>query len=159
MKQWREECIMRKELNRELLHSLFRLKSALNTEFVKDTSSAVKDINLPEYILMREIEENGSDLTAIREYLSITKSAVSQMLRSLEKKGYLTRRINLRNRRNIVVELTELGRTALQEKSAEFNLRYECVTNNMREGDIKQIINLINRLQCALNYGTAAPGL
>ena len=97
---------MRKELNRELLHSLFRLKSALNTEFVKDTSSAVKDINLPEYILMREIEENGSDLTAIREYLSITKSAVSQMLRSLEKKGYLTRRINLRNRRNIVVELT-----------------------------------------------------
>ena len=150
---------MGKELNRELLHSLFQLKSTLNTEFVKDTSSAVRDINLSEYILMHEIAENRRDLASIREYLSITKSAVSQMLRSLERKGYLTRRINLRNRRNIVVELTDAGRTVLQEKSEEFNARYESVTNDMREGDIKQIINLIERLQCALACNAVAPGL
>lgn len=149
---------MGKEWNRELLHSLFQLKSTLNTEFVKDTSSAVRDINFSEYVLMHEIAENRSDLTSIREYLSITKSAVSQMLRSLEKKGYLTRRIDLKNRRCIVVELTESGREVLQEKSEEFNVRYECLANDMHESDIKQIINLIDRLQCAIAHKAINPG-
>ena len=150
---------MGKELNRELLHSLFRLKSTLNTEFVKGTSSAGKDINFSEYILMREVSETKSDLTSIREYLSITKSAVSQMLRSLERKGYLTRRIDLRNRRSIVVELTDAGRAVLQEKAEEFSTRYEGITNGMHEREIKQIIKLIDRIQSAMAYGAIAPGM
>lgn len=150
---------MGKELNRELLHSLFRLKSTLNTEFVKGSTTAVTDINLSEYILMREIADNKSDLTSIREYLSITKSAVSQMLRSLEKKGYLTRRIDLKNRRSIVVELTETGRAVLQEKAEEFSVRYECITNGMQEREIKQIIKLIDRLQYAMTCNAVAPGI
>lgn len=150
---------MGKELNRELLHSLFRLKSTLNTEFAKGSSSARRDVNFSEYILMREIAENKSDLTSIREYLSITKSAVSQMLRSLEKKGYLTRRIDKKNRRCIVVELTEAGRVVLLEKSEEFSVRYEGITNGMQEREIKQIIKLIDRIQCAMACSVTAPGL
>lgn len=150
---------MGKELNRELLHSLFRLKSTLNTEFVKGSAAAGREVNFPEYILMREIADNKSDLTAIREYLSITKSAVSQMLRSLEKKGYLTRRIDIKNRRCIVVELTEKGRAVLQEKTEEFSVRYEGITSGMQEREIKQIIKLIDRLQCAMACGAVAEGL
>ncbi len=150
---------MRNEMNRELLHSLFRLKSALNTEFAKDTSSVVKDVSLTEYVLMREIAEKRADLTSIGEYLAISKSAVSQMLSALEKKGYLTRRINVKNRRNIVVKLTKAGKNALREKSKEFNARYECITNDIHEGDIKQIIKLIERLQGAIVHNALNPGL
>lgn len=150
---------MGKELNRELLHSLFRLKSTLNTEFMKGSSSSGKDINFPEYILMREVAESKSDLTSIREYLSITKSAVSQMLRSLERKGYLTRRIDLKNRRSIVVELTDAGKAVLREKSDEFSVRYEDITNGMQEREIKQIIKLIDRLRCAMAYNALTQGL
>lgn len=150
---------MGKELNRELLHSLFRLKRTLNTEFVKDNASAVKDISLSEYVLMREIAENRSNLTSIREYLAITKSAVSQMLRSLEKKGYLIRRADARNRRSVVVELTESGKAVLREKSDEFCARYEEVAKEMHEADIRQIINLIDRLQCVLAHNAVASGL
>ena len=150
---------MGKEMNRELIHSLFRLKSVLNTEFVRDSSSVVKDISLTEYILMREIAEKRTDLTSIGEYLSVSKSAISQMLSALEKKGYLTRRINVKNRRNIVVRLTKTGRVALREKSEEFNARYECITNDIHVGEIKQIIKLIDRLQGAIVQNALNPGL
>ena len=154
----RKEGIMGKEVNRELLHSLFRLKSTLNTEFVKGASSVVKDISLPEYVLMKEIAENRGDLTAIGEYLSVSKSAVSQMLSSLEKKGYLTRRINVRNRRNIVVRLTRAGRVALRKQSDEFDERYENIVKDLDEGEVNKIIEIINRLQCAIS-DEAAPEL
>ena len=81
------------------------------------------------------------------------------MLRSLEKKGYLIRRIDIKNRRCIVVELTEAGRAVLQEKSEEFSVRYEGITNGMQEREIKQIIKLIDRLHCAMACSAVAPGL
>ena len=106
---------------------------------------------------MKEIAENKSDLTAIGEYLSITKSAVSQMLSSLEKKGYLTRRINVRNRRNIVVRLTHAGRVALRKQSAEFDDRYGNIVKDMDEGEVNKIIEIINRLQCSIADNVVVP--
>ena len=141
---------MAKNVKRDLVHSLFRLKSTLNTDFCKDTRSAVKDISLSEYVLMNEIEHKKSDLTAVREYLSITKSAVSQMLGGLEKKGYLVRRTNALNRRNIVVQLTDAGRAALREKEAEFDARYNRILGNMQEVEAEQLLHLLDRLQYAL---------
>ena len=99
---------------------------------------------------MKEIAENRGDLTAIGEYLSVSKSAVSQMLSSLEKKGYLTRKINVRNRRNIVVRLTHAGRVALRKQSAEFDERYENIVKDMDESEVNKIIEIINRLQSSI---------
>ena len=70
----------------ELLHSLFVLKGLLSTEFSKPAGDT---LNIPEYIMMKMVSEGNSNLTEIREYLAVSKPAVSQMLSALEKRGLL----------------------------------------------------------------------
>ena len=46
---------MKQEIKMEFLRSLFKLRSFLNAEFGKDSKASNSSINIPEYILMREI--------------------------------------------------------------------------------------------------------
>lgn len=141
---------MKNTLNSEFLGSLFKLKSMLGTEFGKDSISGKKKVNMPEYILLREIADNtigatnNTELADIREYLAISKSAISQMLNFLEKKGYISRTINPENRRNLIVTLTPLGRECLNEIDNIYNCRFEKVAEGIGEKNMKEMIRLIN---------------
>lgn len=137
---------MKPELKKEFLHSLFRLRGLLNAEFGKDVKGSGEGINIPEYILMKEISEHNSKITEISEYLAITKSAVSQILKTLEKRDYIVREIDADNRRSIIVSLTSAGQRALQEKDREFNVRFDNITGNMRDQDMEHMITLIYQL-------------
>ena len=103
----------------DMLHSLFLLKSLLNAEFGKKIGST--DLTMPEYALMRQfaLEDDTTDLTAVREYLAVTKASVSQMLASLEKRGFLVRQIDPANRRNLIVTLTPEGIERLRRKERQ----------------------------------------
>ena len=64
----------------DFLHSLFVLKSMLGAEFAKAAGER-ETLSMPEYILMKkaaEAENGNADLAEIREYLAVTKAAVSQ---------------------------------------------------------------------------------
>jgi len=69
----------------------------LSAEFGKNNSVSNSSINIPEYIIMKKIADNPNDsnnnvtLLDIREYLSVSKAAVSQILKSLENKGFIKR--------------------------------------------------------------------
>ena len=101
------------KLSSDFLHALFVLKSLLGTQFSKSAKTQIHSLSMAEYALMKHVSETAS-LTEIREYLSITKAAVSQMLSSLEKRGFLTREIDRANRRNLIVFLTPAGQQVLQ---------------------------------------------
>lgn len=104
---------------------------------------------MPEYILMKEAEEsvNGcADLTMVREYLAVSKAAISQMLSSLEKRGLIIRKIDSKNRRNLVLILTEAGKVALQEKRADVEYRISEIICAMGEPETAQFAELIEKL-------------
>lgn len=142
-------------LGRDFLGALFKLKSLLGSEFGK--GSIKNNVNMPEYILLREIADNAvgadtnTELTDIREFLSISKPAVSQMLASLEKKGYITRETNPENRKYLVVTLTPQGREILQEIDKVYTHCFQQITLAMGKQDIKEMIRLINRLHAIVN--------
>lgn len=141
---------MKSTLGGEFLGSLFKLKSMLGTEFGKDSIGGKKKVNMPEYILLREIADNAigaannTELADIREYLAISKSAISQMLTALEKKGYISRTVNPENRRNLIVTLTPLGRECLNEIDSVYNCRFERIAEGIGEQNMKEMIRLIN---------------
>lgn len=143
---------MEQGIKMEFLRSLFKLKSLLNAEFGKDNKVAKGEINMPEYILMREIADNSvaynrnTTLSDIREYLSISKSAVSQMLKSLENKGFINRQIDKNNRRNLIITLTSEGQEMLKVKDIEFNERLNKITTALGESNITQMIAVITRM-------------
>lgn len=144
-------------LGRDFLRALFKLKSLLGSEFGKGGTGKKNHINLPEYILLREIAENAigadtnTELADIREFLSISKAAVSQMLASLEKKGYITREVNPENRKYLIVTLTPQGRKILQDIDKVYTCRLQQIIKVMGEQNIKYMIRLINLLNAAVN--------
>ena len=145
---------MSKELQNELVQAMFRLKKMMNRGLGRDLDNA--NITMSEFILMREVAENTKEsynpmaLTEVREYLSVSKAAVSQMLNSLEKRGYILREIDPNNRRNIIVILTEEGKTAFEKKNQEFYDRFEMVIRGIGEKDVSQFIAMINKMSDAM---------
>ena len=149
---WRKEFMSRsKQIHKDLLHSLFLLKSMLNSEFGKKVG--IDDLSMPEYSLMCQLEsdDKNTDLTSIREYLAVTKASVSQMLASLEKRGLLVREIDPDNRRNLIVTLTPEGAERLQYKEAQVEQRLKGLLSDLGETDAQHFITLVNKMNTILS--------
>lgn len=140
-----------KQIHKDLLHSLFLLKSMLNSEFGKKVG--IDDLSMPEYSLMCQLEsdDKNTDLTSIREYLAVTKASVSQMLASLEKRGLLVREIDPDNRRNLIVTLTLEGAERLQYKEAQVEQRLKGLLSDLGETDAQHFITLVNKMNTILS--------
>ncbi len=135
----------------ELLHALFLLKNLLGSEFGK--RSSIDDLSMQEYALLRRLStsDGSADLTSVREYLAVTKAAVSQMLASLEKRGLLVREIDPANRRNLIVTLTPDGIVRLRQKEAQVERRLQELLDELGPKDALQFITLINKMNTVLS--------
>ena len=135
----------------ELLHALFLLKSMLGAEFGKKSSAC--DLSMQEYALMRQLSTDGgaANLTAAREYLAVTKAAVSQMLASLEKRNLLVRKTDPANRRNIIVTLTPEGMERLRQKETQVEYRLSELLSELGESDALQFMALIHKMKAVLS--------
>ena len=132
----------------DFLHSLFVLKSMLGAEFAKAAGER-ETLSMPEYILMKkaaEAENGNADLAEIREYLAVTKAAVSQMLSSLEKTGFLKRETDPANRRNLIITITASGMDILRQKDLEAEMRMEKIILRFGKEETLQFIQLISKM-------------
>ena len=141
------------KLSGDFLHALFVLKSLLGAEFSKSARSDTRSLSMAEYVLMKKVADTTS-LTEIKEYLSISKAAVSQMLSSLEKRGYLTREIDQVNRRNLIVSLTPAGQMILRKENSEADARFSKIIAEIGETDTLEFIRLITKMNDALKGST-----
>jgi DNA-binding MarR family transcriptional regulator len=137
---------MKNELHNELLRSLFMLKKFTHT-FRPASLRKEDEMNLASFTLLYYIKEHNGDLSGekIRNELSVTKPAVSQMLASLEKKGFLTRETNKENRRCIVLSLTEKGTRFIEKTEKETDKRLAGIISRFGKNDTRSLITLINR--------------
>jgi DNA-binding MarR family transcriptional regulator len=143
---------MNQDLGAELIHSIFQFKSLVGSGFGMDASESKGLLNMAELILMNGIvdntigSENNVGLSDIREQLSVSRAAVSQMLGVLEKKGYINRDIDRNNRRNLIVTVTTEGRQVLERQYDEFNDRLGKIISRLGVDDVKQMIKIVNRM-------------
>jgi DNA-binding MarR family transcriptional regulator len=133
-------------LKDQLVFSLHRLRN------VGRHFSADLDLNMGEFFVMericRDMPCSGSDISAreVQEHPHFTKPAVSQMLNSLERKGYVHRAIDTNDRRRIIVTLTEDGVRTLASARKQMDRRIEQTIRRMGEGDIRTLIDLVSRI-------------
>ncbi|MDR1948460.1 MAG: MarR family transcriptional regulator [Spirochaetaceae bacterium] len=137
---------MQNELHNELLHCLFQFKK-LAQSFRPRVPPEEGDLNMASLWLLHHIREHPCDLSGekIRRELCITKAAVSQMLGSLEKKGYLTREVNRDNRRCIILSLTGKGAAVLEKSRAETEARLAGIISRFGKANTRELITLVNR--------------
>lgn len=141
------------ELKEQLLQSLFRVKS-LSTAFPPGADEYMEKLNISiaEFVLMKAIEDNTLDsneniqISDIQKYLFITKAAVSKMLGVLEKKGYVNRDIDQKNRRKLIITLTPKGKDVLKHTDKSFDDLLAKVISELGADDTKQFARIINRL-------------
>jgi len=110
------------------------------------------NIRMGELFLMNKIAKNiacceqnfqASDLSS---HLFITKPAVSQMLNSLEKKGYISREIDKNDRRKRAVMLTAAGQEILEKTKAYTDHKLETTIRCFGEENTRQLIALFTLL-------------
>ncbi|WP_010256369.1 MarR family winged helix-turn-helix transcriptional regulator [Treponema primitia] len=137
---------MKNELHNELLRSLFMLKKFTST-FRPAVLPKEDEMNLASFTLLYYIKEHNGDLSCekIRNELSVTKPAVSQMLASLEKKGFLTRETNKENRRCIVLSLTEKGTQFIEKTQRKTEKRLTEIIGRFGVDETHSLITLVNR--------------
>ena len=123
------------ELRIELLRTIFKFKKLANSGLGMKPIDGRQDISLAEFMLLRAVDG-----------LSVTKGAVSQMLNSLEEKGFISRALSRENRRNTLVLLTPKGRELLGDEENEFNAKLDALIETMGRKDIEELIAIVERL-------------
>lgn len=88
----------------------------------------------------------GVYVSTIAEHLKVTPSAISRMLKGLEEKELIERKVNKNDRRNTYVTLTEKGKKVTKKVEAEMNEFTKNVISGMGEEDSRTLIRLFNKL-------------
>jgi len=137
---------MENSLKSELLHALFMLRN-LNAQRFRRWKI---DMNMPAFALLKQLqvredkgETGGAWISEMKDYLCVSKAAVSQMLSSLEKRGLVTREPDPENRRTIIVKLTVQGRETIEQYERSFDNYIGMLAERFGESDTREIIRLI----------------
>ncbi|HZK39081.1 MAG TPA: MarR family transcriptional regulator [Clostridia bacterium] len=130
------------DLRDRLLQTMLRFKK-LGIVFPPEL-----DIRMGELMVMRSIKNAQSDdgksvfISDLHGHHFMTKSAISQILNSLEKKEYVRRRIDKEDRRKIAVTLTSNGQSILARTKAYTDDMIDTVISRFGEDNTRQIIDL-----------------
>lgn len=87
----------------------------------------------------------------IANQLCVTRPAVSQILSSLEGKGYIVRQIDPADRRRITVQSTEAGGRALQDAQQRYDAALDQFLASMTVEELETLTRLMNRLTGIFN--------
>ena len=89
--------------------------------------------------------DNQIDFSEMREFLCISKGAVSQTISTLEKKGYVTRETNKENRRKVDVKVTEKGLSVLKDARVDMDDMMIQILKKFGVDNTKELISLLNK--------------
>lgn len=100
-----------------------------------------------------ESEKKGEkmNVTELATSLKITKSAASQLVSKLEKKGYIKRKINLFDKKINYICLNKNILKQYESKRIEYRSVAHRVSEKMGEKDIKELSRLLEKLSDIIN--------
>jgi DNA-binding MarR family transcriptional regulator len=105
---------------------------------------ALQSISCCEKYRCKELEKVTVSMLA--EEMCINITAVSRTLKTLEEEGYIERSVSRKDRRITYVELTELGKKALERTNAIISDFSEAVVNEMGIEQMEQLTTHMIRL-------------
>jgi DNA-binding MarR family transcriptional regulator len=128
-------------LDGQLCFSLYATSMAINRAY-KPLLDAM-GITYPQYLVLSVLAENGEQtISAIAERLDLEPSTITPLVKRLEHAGFLSRRRNPRDEREVQVALTARGKRLHDESG--------CLTETLlrRSGmTVGEIISLNERIQ------------
>ncbi|MDR2397396.1 MAG: winged helix DNA-binding protein [Spirochaetaceae bacterium] len=145
---------MKDALKQDLLRSLFCFKKATVTISHYMSKDDEDGLSIAEISALCCIDHGCGKTSgqaertahhAMHEILAVTKAAVSQMLGSLEKRGFIWREIDQANRRKIVITLTDRGKAAVDMGEQRRDALLSRVVKRFGEKDAEHFVQLLTR--------------
>lgn len=137
----------------ELIGSFFTAMMRLKK--LEQAFSTECEIQMNEFAILRSIAGNcdcddrcGINLNVpeIQKKLQISKPAVSYILNTLEKKRYITREIDPRDRRKIAINATAEGKAAAQQCAKKHDEMWTRIMEDFGQEDMGCLTRLVTRL-------------
>ena len=113
--------------------------------FEKDHISC-SELSVLKVLYEREKENIKMNVTDLSISLKTSKSAVSQLVSKLEKKGYIKRKINLIDKKINYLLLTESAQVIFKNNQMKYKEMANKVVSQMGESDSKELSRLIVKL-------------
>lgn len=135
---------MNPNLKSEFINLMFRLKK------IRIAQLPGVNLRMGELFVMRKIaahpfdSDSNVDMTDIQNSLYVTKPAVSQMFNTLEKKGYINRAIDPKDRRRFITTLTPAGEQITLAMREHADQAITTTIAHFGEENMTQLINLFN---------------
>jgi DNA-binding MarR family transcriptional regulator len=145
---------MNDELKERLLHSLFLFKKAIHSisrSLSNTGNDGLSTAELSALGCIGSCDAKGCGTAeqtthhAMHETLSVSKAAVSQMLGSLENRGFIQRETNRDNRRKIIITLTKRGRDATDKGQKHMDNLMTRIVERFGEKDARNFVRLLDR--------------
>ncbi len=86
------------------------------------------------------------DVPKLQKKLHISKPAISYILNTLEKKDYITREIDPKDRRKVSISATDKGRAAAKQSLKKYDQIWDSLLSRFGEDNMRQLIDLIRTL-------------
>ena len=89
----------------------------------------------------------------IRNEMCVSSARIAQALNSIEKKGWITRRIDTNDRRRIIIHMTEEGKRAAEEHHRAILALASGMLSRLGEHDAREYIRITGRLAGIIDSG------
>ena len=86
------------------------------------------------------------DVPKMQKKLHISKPAISYILNTLEKKNYITREIDPKDRRKVSISATPEGRAAAEQSMKKYDEIWSEILDRFGEDNMRQLIDLLTDL-------------
>lgn len=86
----------------------------------------------------------------ISSFLCISTARMAVALNNLERKGFITRRIDASDRRRILVEATEAGKAFAEKKEAHMLRHTTQMLMRLGEHDATELVRILERVACVM---------
>lgn len=126
----------------ELLYQIKLTNQETNTLFEKETG-----FSLTRYEMLMFLKEKGiCSQNQIQTELKIDRAAITRHLKILEQKGYVIRKRNAENNREIFVQLSDKAIQDLEACGKEHNQGKSSLSLSLSDEEAEQLSDLLNKL-------------
>ena len=116
-----------------------------------------KDITFGEYTMLCAIgkmiennQESKLTSTKLNDFFGTKKPATSRMLTVLEKKGYITRKIDVNDHRIAYLRLTEVGEAVLKDETETYKELTKRIAKRMGNEELTGMISAMSKFSYIL---------
>lgn len=127
----------------DMLHKLRNIEYKLTQKFEDKTG-----FSLTRYQILNFVKENDEcNQEEIRKFIQIDRSAITRHLKILEEKGYIARKRNKDNAREVIVSLNDFAKSELEKCHRDHKDTSYLLTANISGDQINKLIELLDSIE------------